>query len=143
MTIVPNSYGTRRPYTITLGLQEGYGTTGKTHSFEEAQDLFLQWMTKRALIKLPFLTGTLSHGQVLYAWADKEGAHGAHEPAAVFSGEVSILYGGDLTDKEVEVILNDLTSFVGTSLGQTRVYVSYKEHTWVLQQEESKTPTGE
>ena len=138
-----DSEGVKRPFSITFGLQEGYGDTGKVHSFEEAVDLLKGWMKERASKGLPFLTGNVFPGQVVYAWSEGKGeAQGASEPVANFQGEVSVLYARNLPDEEVQSLLDEIASSVGTSLGQNRVYVSYKDKTWILSQEDHTTPTG-
>ena len=44
-------------------------------------------------------------------------------------------YNADLTDEEVTGLLNDLGAYLGNALNQYRVYISYRDETWVLQQE--------
>jgi hypothetical protein len=111
---------------------------------EEAILALKEWMVRRAASGVDFLTGTVSAGQVVYAWPEGPGKAGSgDEPCAVFAGEVSVLYGTHLTEQAVEEILDDLASEVGRALGQTRVYVSYRDMAWVLQTEQTETPTGE
>lgn len=144
MKEVPNSSGVRRSFAITVSLQEGYGETGKIHSIEDAVKSAMEWMKARASQGLPFITGTFISGQVVYAWPEGEGkAGGGSEPEVVFQGEVSPLYLGNLTDEEAKSLLNDLASKLGVDLGQTRVYVSYRDETWILQAEGKETPTGD
>jgi hypothetical protein len=54
-----------------------------------------------------------------------------------------VLYSANLSDDEVVGLLNELAAHLGNALGQTRVYVAYRDRTWVLQAEETATPTGE
>ena len=61
----------------------------------------------------------------------------------MYSGEVSPLYNADLSDGEVEEILNDLAGELGRAFGQTRIYVAYRDKMWILQKENTVTPTGE
>lgn len=134
----------RRPFSITLGIVEGYGPEGKVHSVEEAVEASLDWMKSQAAAGRSYLTGTFTTGEVVYAWPEGPGeAGGGHEPTATFSGEVSVLYNADTSDEEVVRLLDELASYLGSALGQTRVYVSYRDETWVLQAEQTKTPTGE
>jgi len=141
---VPGSRGTRRSFVITFGLQEGYGDEACLHTADEVVALIERHLKDKAAAGQQYLTGTVTEGQVVYAWPEGPGkAGGGHEPQAAYTGEVSSLYNGDLTDAEVEVILNDLASEVGSALGQTRVYVAYQGDIWILQREESETPTGE
>lgn len=142
---VPNSRGPRRAFALTVGLREGYGPTGKTHSREEAVEAALAWMKGRAASGLPFITGAVSApSEVVYAWPEGPGqAGGGHEPVVRFEGEVSPLYGAHLHDEEVVTMLEELAATLGSALGQTRVYASFKEEVWILQREEASTPTGE
>ena len=140
--LVSGSRGTRRSFTITCGLQEGYGE-GKNHPFEEAVEIALGWMKGKAATGQPFLTGTVATGEVVYAWPDGQGkAGGGHEPAAIVTGEVSPLYNAAMTDEEAAALLKDLATNLGSALGQTRVYVAYRDEIWILQAEDKTTPTG-
>ncbi|MDD5760832.1 MAG: hypothetical protein PHF45_02180 [Candidatus Pacebacteria bacterium] len=144
MEEVPNSKGIRRSFSITVSLQEGYGESGVVHPIEEAIKSSMEWMKARASQGLPFITGTFVLGQVVYAWPEGYGkAGGGSEPEIIFQGEISPLYLGNLSDEEAKLLLNNLASELGVALGQTRVYVSYRDETWVLQTQGKKTPTGE
>ena len=141
---VPGSRGERRSFQITVGLAEGYGPTAKTHAPAEVVELVLGHLKTRAADGRPYLTGTVSAGEVVYAWPEGPGkSGGGREPNATYSGEVSPLYNKDLGDEQVVEILNDLASELGSALGQTRVYVAFGHETWVLQKEDTATPTGE
>ncbi len=141
--IVPNSVGPLRQFSLTVGLREGYDATAKTHPPEVVRDAALAWMAERADRGEKFLTGTLTLGEVLYAYPKEGGAQRCHEPTAIFSGLVSTLYNADLTDDEVKEMLNALGEALGFSTNQTRVYVVYCGETWVLQREGSVTPRGD
>lgn len=102
------------------------------------------WMVHRAASGKPFLTGTVTPGEVVYAWPEGDGkAGGGSEPNAVFQGEVTPLYGSNIADEEVEAMLYDLAAYFGEKLGQTRVYVRYRGEVWIIQAEQTETPTGE
>lgn len=140
---VAGSRGTRRSFTITCGLQVGYGEGKVLHSAEEAVEIALGWMKNKAAAGLAYLTGTISTGEVVYAWPEGEGkAGGGHEPTIAFTGEVNPLYNAGMSAEEAIVILNDLATALGTALGQTRVYVAYCDQIWILQAEDKTTPTG-
>jgi len=142
--LVSGSRGARRSFAITVGLAEGYGAQAKVHPVSEAIEAAMNWMKNKAANGQLFLTGTFTTCEVVYAWPEGEGkAGGGHEPTAVFSGEVSPLYNAAMTDQEVVDILNDLAGHLGSTLGQTRVYVAYRDEIWILQAEETATPTGE
>lgn len=136
--------GLRRSFAVTSGLQQGYGETGTIHTMDEAEKAIRGWMMAKATTGLDFLTGTLSAGQVVYAWLLMSGtADSGSEPVAIFSGEVSVLYNANLSDESVEELLDELAGEMAAALGQTRVYVTCRDEAWVLQAEETVTPTGE
>ena len=142
--VISESRGVRRSFSISLGLAEGYGPEGKIHDEFEVVEMTLAWMKGRAAEGKPFLTGTVGTGTVVYAWPEGPGkAGGGSESSVEFRGEVSPLYNADLPDGEVAELLNELASVLGVELGQTRIYVAYRDEVWILQREESVTPTGE
>jgi hypothetical protein len=142
--IIDASLGDRRSFVITAGLRVGYGETATTYSVDVAIQATLNWMKQRASQEQPFLTGMVTSGDVVYAWPEGPGkAGGGHEPTILFSGEVSPLYGGNLSDSEVISMLTDLAAELGNALGQTRVYIAYCDKVWIIQAEETETPTGE
>ena len=141
--IVPGSVGPLRQFGITVGLREGYDAEAKTHDPAIVRDAALGWMADRAARKEQFLTGTLTTGEVLYAYPMESGSKSCHEPIAVYSGLVSTLYNADLSDDQVKSLLNELAEILGHSTNQTRVYVVYRDETWVLQREGSVTPRGD
>lgn len=144
MFIVENSRGKAPVFSVTFGLQEGYGDNAKTHTVEEVISLVENFLKARAATGRPFLTGLITTGTVVYAWPEGQGKAGSgHESQASFTGNQNPLYNANMSQVEVESFLNDLASEVGTALGQTRVYVSFDGELWILQQEESLTPTGE
>lgn len=134
----------RRSFSITCGLQEGYGPSGKLHTVEEGIQAAMAWMKSKAAASKSFLTGTFGTGEVVYAWSEGPGkAGGGHEPVLEFHGEVSPIYSADLTDEEAKNLLQELASELGSAMSQTRVYLSYREEAWIIQAEQTVTPTGE
>lgn len=143
---IKGSEGPRKSFQITAGLREGYGPTGKTHTMEAAVEAVLENLKARAAAGLPYLTGTVTTGEVVYAWPEGAGkAGGGHEPVALYQGEVNPLYNRDLLDRPeaVREILNALAAELGSALGQTRVYVAYDGDMWILEKEKGETPTGD
>lgn len=135
----------RRSFAITLGLSEGYGWNTKRHSRHEVIGASLEYMKRLVADGKPYLSGTVSaEGTVVYAYSNAPGnAGGGYEDTVVFFGEVSVLYNPDLSDDDVKAILNDMAAHLGTILGQTRVYVAYRDEIWVLQKQKTETLTGE
>lgn len=141
---VPGSRGPAPRFEITVGLAEGYGPSAKLHTTEEVVEFVLAHLKARAATGQAYLTGGVTTGTVVYAWPEGPGAAGGgHEPQAVYSGNVNPLYNADLTTEQVVEVLNDLAGELGAALGQSRVYVSYAGDLWILQAEDTETPTGE
>ena len=142
--MVPGSYGTRRSFSLTVGIRPGYLGGVHPKALEEGIGIAEAWMKERAVKGLPYLTGTIVRGDVVYAWPEGEGKAGSGtEPVAIFQGEVSPLYNKNLKDGDVVDLLVELASRFGNELEQTRVYMSYKDETLILQAHQTKTPTGE
>ena len=141
--VVPKSYGESRNFEITVGLRAGYQDSAQTSDATRVRDTALQWMKQRAGENLPFLTGVLSTGDVLYAYPSDSGPTTHHEPVASFRGEVSTLYNRDLSDDQVRELLNELAANLAVSTEQTRVYIRYRGDTWVIQREGRSTPRGD
>ena len=141
---VPGSCGIAPRFSITCGLQEGYGSDAKLHTVDEVIELVLKHLKDCAASGKPYLTGSVTTGEVVYAWPEGEGkAGGGHEPQATYSGEKNPLYNEAMTDEEVINFLSCLAEVFGSALGQTRVYIIYDGDMWIIQQEETTTPTGE
>lgn len=142
--VVQGSRGIAPRFAITCGLQEGYGQNAKLHTVDEVVGLVLDYLKDCAASGKSYLTGSVTTGTVVYAWPEGEGkAGGGHEPQATYSGEKNPLYNSSVTDEQVTEFLNGLASVLGTALGQVRIYVTYNGDMWILQKEESATPTGE
>ena len=146
-----SSRGQKVSFSITVGLQEGYGDDGRLHTSEEVIAAYHAWAEARARQERPFLTGTATQGVVAYAYAWKNedgsvgGTGGGQEPNIAFAGELSHLYNEPLIANLAlaEEVLNELASVLGTATGQTRIYVSLGQENWVIQAEGKETPTGE
>ena len=142
--LIEGSKGIAPHFAITCGLREGYGPDGTLHTVEEVVELVQQYLMERAAVGLPFLTGTVTTGTLVYAWSkERRLAGGANEPQATFSGEKNPLYNATLATEQVIKFLNGLASTLGEALGQTRVYVAYDGEMWILQKENTVTPKGE
>jgi len=142
--IVENSKGKAPRFAITIGLQEGYGPTAKKHEINQVINLIEEYLRECAASGRPYLTGSIMTGTVVYAWPEGLGkAGGGHEPQATYSGEKNPLYNSAMTEKEVISFLNGIAEKLGSALGQTRVYIAYDGDMWILQKEDTATPTGE
>jgi hypothetical protein len=137
--MVPNSYGPRRDFRITVGLREGWDAEGRVYDISEAVRTAHAWMRRRVSAGLPALSGMFTRAEVTYAWPREDGTVGSdREPVAVFTGEAVHAYLGHLSDKDVEDMLNELAIELGAALGQERLYVSFCEQTWILDASEPK-----
>ncbi len=142
--LVDGSRGTAPRFAITVGLQEGYGPTAKIHSVSEVIGLVLNYLKGCAASGAPYLTGSVTSGEVVYAWPEGPGtAGGGHEPQTTYGGNINPLYNAGMSRESVEVFLNGLAAELGVALGQTRVYVEFDGVLWILQVEDKETPTGE
>lgn len=142
-----------RPFRITVGLTEGYGAGDefgiRRHHVDEIVDVLLDWMRGRGKRGEPYLTGTVNETNVLYAFPETFPARpgtphvSVSEPAAVFSGDVGVLYNRDLGDDEVAFLLDSAAACVGAVTRQVRVYVEYAGTAWVVQAEGETSPGSE
>jgi len=73
----------------------------------------------------------VTRGEVVYA--DPGGGAASHrEPVVIFTGEGLAQYAGDLDDRTVRELLDDLASEMGRALGQEEVHISNGDRTWTL-----------
>ena len=114
-----------------MGSGAGYGPAGHTYDLEEAVRTGHRWMTERAARGEPFLSGMFTRGEVVYA--DPEGGAASHrEPVAIFTGEVLPQYAGDLDDRTVCALLDELAGEMGRALEQEEIHIAYGDRTWTL-----------
>ena len=78
-----------------------------------------------------FGTCRRTRGQVVYA--DPEGGAASHrEPVAIFTGEVLPQYAGNLDDRTVRELLDELAGEMGWALEQEEIHIAYGDRTWTL-----------
>jgi hypothetical protein len=132
-TVVDGSRGPRRDFRITVGLREGWDVEGRVYDVSEAVRTARAWMSRRVGAGLPALSGMFARAEVTYAWPRPDGSAGSdREPVAVFTGEAVHAYLGHLSDQEIEAMLNELAVELGAALGQERLYVAFRDKTWIL-----------
>lgn len=136
---VPGSWGEVREFIITVGLSSGYGKE-KIFPPQAVAEAAMEWMRLRIKDGRPFLTGSCMEGTVCYAYPASSGPISQSEPVVLFSGEVVPLYNRNLKHESVIEALNDLAAHLGRATEQTRVYVRYLDHTWILQKKGKETP---
>jgi hypothetical protein len=138
--IVRTRNNLRRSFRITLGLREGYASAALVHTLDEAVAETHLWMKERAEMGQPFLMGSFRPETLVYTWRGASDGADAPEPSAVFRGEVSVAYNPDLSDDEAKSILNELAARLGERFHQTRVYLCYRDETWIIQAEGQASP---
>ena len=118
--------GEWRQFSMTIGLERGYGT-GTSYAPERVQDLFEAWVIERMTVGKRALTcATFVPAKISYAWQTPDGPKMNREDAVISSGDVNPLYNADLTDRQVIELLEDLADYIGRFLGQTRMYIGYR-----------------
>ena len=131
--MVEESLGPRRDFRITIGLREGWDQEGRVFDVSEAVRTARGWMKRRLEAKLPALSGMFTRAEVTYAWPREDGGVGSdREPVALFTGEAVHAYLGHLPDAAIEAMLNELAIELGAALGQERIYVAFRDRTWIL-----------
>lgn len=149
--VFPGSRGPSLAYSISCGLQEGWGDTGRLHTLEEAKiavKAVLEKHAKEGGKDCLLLSGRFLAGPGVYAWCSDDGSVGSgEEDGFEYVGATKPLYsiwqGSQITREQIWALLIELASALGSALGQGRVYVALGDETLILQQEEVVTPTGE
>lgn len=141
--MVAGSRGPRRDFRITVGLREGWDAEGRVFDVSEAVRTARAWMRRRTEAALPALSGMFTRGEVTYAWPRPDGSVGSdREPVAIFTGEAVHAYLGHLPDEAIEAMLNELAIELGVALGQERIYVAFRDQTWILDSGRDAGPPG-
>jgi hypothetical protein len=115
-------------FSITGGLKEGYGSTGKTHDFAELIAAHHNWQAATGLI----LGGLISSNTITYGWAQDGTINSASEAGWKFEGSKNVLYDEDVTDDAFRARLISLASALADALGQVKVYVYYAGESIIL-----------
>lgn len=137
---VPAATDERRSFSVKCGLVPGYDASTKRFKPRHARQILRQWMARRAARQQPFLTGIMTAGRILYAWEADGRTESRAEHGVTFSGEVSVIYSAEMTDDEAVAVLEDLAEQLGKALGQTRVYLTYRDKAWVIQAKGRTSP---
>lgn len=123
------------PFSISCGLQEGYGDTGILHTTAEAESVIMAVLERSAAVGGYIPSGNLVCGECLYAWPGGSGS----EPSVLYTGETKPEFPAPIS--QVRERLIELASALGSALGQSRVYVRLGGKLIVLQAEEAVLPT--
>ena len=133
----------RKSFQIVIGLTEGYGTNA-VHTKDEVVGLIKDWLTHHVSVRVrPCITGgTLIPGTTVYAWKSPgTGLVANDEEVLLFVGEVNTLYSFGVPDGEILRVLKELASYLGTTLNQSRMYMTYRDQIFLLQNDKIGHPT--
>lgn len=131
--IIQSSIGPKRSFSITVGLKEGYDSKNPVlHDIEELIDASLNWMQNRTMLCREYIPGMWKSAEMCYIYDNEEQVR---EPVAIFGGEINHLYNSDLENWEVEKVLNELASILGSTTNQTRVHLTLCDKMWILEKE--------
>jgi len=125
----------KKTFEISFGLRKGYKEDAETSSIADAIDLVKIWAQTRIDAGLPILTGYVDDKMLVYPVRKGQLVgkfYVTAEPGGVFTGSLSPKYDQGRSDKEVKETLSDLARFLGTELGQERMYISYCNKQWTI-----------
>src|SRR5947209_5032017 len=102
--------GPRRPWTITLGLVEGYiDGEGETHSISHVIRLHHQWQRERDAV----LGCTITPTTISYAYLLEGHLIGSTEPGVIVAGDINVLYQADVWNDEASGHVLSLALYLG------------------------------
>ena len=141
--ILPVSTDVLRHFCITCGLRQGYTATDRSFTYHQAVSFIHDWMKRRCERDLPYLTGVSTNCEIIYTWKGATRNQDSPEPGIQFSGDVSVVYNADMSDDQVVEILKELAAHLGETFYQTRVYVAYRDKTWIMEAEGKTSPRAQ
>jgi hypothetical protein len=120
----------RQDFRITFGLAEGYDMrSNPVTTPHKAKSLIAGWLRDRRLAKLPYQSGFLCFGNMIYVPRKQSRGKGVVEPTATYSGTISPIFRDSgcfrLSNQAVLEMLTSLADHLGRNLGQNRVYIEY------------------
>jgi len=124
----------RKDFEITFGLRKGYQADGGEFSLESATGFIQEWMQERINKHLPILTGKVDSINLVYPVRNAEdGSRVTIEPSISYSGILSPHYDKNRKEEEIIQTLNSLAEFIGKKLEQKRIYISFKNKSWIIE----------
>jgi hypothetical protein len=123
----------RRSFRMSIGLIEGYSGS-KLHTLQEAEQIIMDWSALQLASEKVYLPGRFDYNRMLYAHHNKAVA----EETAVYEGEVSPLYNSKISDKKVTATLIELATLLAKKLKQTRIYLTYRDKIFILEDSAKK-----
>jgi len=113
-------------------LQEGYGQDGRLFTFADAEHVVADWLLKRLNNNLPFVSGMLQQGSLIFQAPEKVKEKVLISPTIVFEGELSSEKDMQRDDKEVNKTLRSLALQLKRKLKQESVFVIYLDKHWCV-----------
>ncbi|MFA6995348.1 MAG: hypothetical protein WC249_02970 [Patescibacteria group bacterium] len=124
----------RKDFEVTFGLRKGYQADGGEFSLESATGFIQEWMQGRVNKHLAILTGKVNSINLVYPVRNTEdGSRVTIEPSVSYSGILSPHYDKNRQEEEIIQTLNSLAEFIGKKLEQKRIYLSFKNKSWIIE----------
>jgi hypothetical protein len=122
----------KKSFKITCSLKEGYLPTGRLFTFNDAENLIAQWMSKRLTDGQPVINGLLQAGSLFFPAPDKSPEMITISPSVIFAGELSSEEDVKRSNEEVKWTLNSLAEAMKSKLLQESVYVIFMDEHWCI-----------
>ncbi len=122
-----------RRFTIVVGLHEGFDPeAGVTHYQVTAQRALIQWMERRGARQMPYLNGLVTSGGYIDSHGGGAATSVGGEPAIEFTGIISTSYLADMSNQDIEDMLEEMAATLGAVLGQIRVEIAFMDRAWAI-----------
>lgn len=122
------------PFRVIVGLREGYDSEQKLHRSHEVETAIEEWYLEAKRRGKPYLPGMTSEKKMHYL--RRGDLMFVEDPVVVFEGEVNPLNTkARFTDEQYIKALWELAERLASILNQTRIYIKFKEHTIVLEEQ--------
>ena len=125
--LLPPSEGPRREFKITLGLWAGGAHLRSGRGRTDGAPLDDGTGSARGAFSVRYVHPWRSCLCRSRRWAASH-----RERVATFTGEVIPQYAGDLDDRTVRELLDELAGEMGRALEQEEIHIAYSDRTWTL-----------
>jgi hypothetical protein len=122
----------KKSFKITCSLQEGYGEDGRIFTFTDAERVIANWLNERLNNNLPFVSGLLQQGSLIFPAPQKVAEKVSVSPTVIFDGELSSEQDMQRDDNEVKGTLRSLALQLKEKLKQESVFVIYLDEHWCV-----------
>lgn len=131
----------RRSFRLTVGTQQGYEQASKAADAGISVRVVEEWVRACLAAGLPYLSGIVTTGEVVYGWNDPvTGIQARTEPCVIFSGVLSAAHDADMSDDTAADCLESLAAELARAYEQTRAYIEFMDTTWIIQHVDRSTP---